>query len=144
MHIQWSWCLLFQSSNGNTFLGTNLIQKIKTVSLSRNLLPTLTRICIIQWKRSLLLFSTRNILFGQNLSKKYLMKFNEYKFIKNLIAIVTFFRLKMPFSDKLVPKIRIVSLSWNLGSKSSSNMQNSILMFCFRSEIPFWGQIRLK
>ena len=41
----------------------NLVQKIKLVSWSWNLLPTLIWICSIEWWCSLFLFYTRNILF---------------------------------------------------------------------------------
>ena len=48
----------------------NLVQKIKVISLSWNLVPRLIQICKIQWWCSLFLFSTRNTLFGTIWSKK--------------------------------------------------------------------------
>ena len=49
---------------------TNLVQKIRTVSLSWNLVPRLIRICRMQWCCSLFLFSIGNSLFGYILFKK--------------------------------------------------------------------------
>ena len=43
----------------------NLVQKVKIISLSWNLVPRLIRICRIQWWCSLFLFLTGNTLFGQ-------------------------------------------------------------------------------
>ena len=48
----------------------NLVQKIKTVSLSRNLVPWLILICRIQWWSSLFPFLTGDTLFGQTWSIK--------------------------------------------------------------------------
>ena len=48
----------------------NLVQKIETVSLSRNLVPRLIRICRSQRWSLLFLFWTRNILFKKIWSKK--------------------------------------------------------------------------
>ena len=49
---------------------TNLVQKIKIVSLNWNLVPRLVGICRIQWHCSLFLFKTGNTLFEQIWSKK--------------------------------------------------------------------------
>ena len=48
----------------------NLVQKVKIISLSWNLVPRLIRICKIQWWCSLFLFLTGNTLFGTIWSKK--------------------------------------------------------------------------
>ena len=118
MNNPWWWCSLF-SLQTEHLLGANLIQRIKIVSLSRNLLLTLTGICRIQGKFSLLLFLTRNTRFEQNWSKKYLMKFNEFKCIKNFIAIFTFlFWLEIPLSDKFVLKNQNCQFKLKFGSKS--------------------------
>ena len=47
----------------------NLVKIFKIASLSWNLALSLIRICRIYWWHSLLLFSTRNIRFGENWSK---------------------------------------------------------------------------
>ena len=49
---------------------TNLVQKVKIISLSWNLVPTLIRICWIQWRCSLFSFSNRNVFLGQIGAKK--------------------------------------------------------------------------
>ena len=48
----------------------NLVQKIKIVSLSWNLVAILIWICKTQWCCSLFPFSTENTFFGVNWSKK--------------------------------------------------------------------------
>ena len=48
----------------------NLLQKVKIISWSWNLVPRLIRICRIQWWCSLFLFLIGNMLFGQIWSKK--------------------------------------------------------------------------
>ena len=53
-----------------THFWTNLVQKIKIVSLSWNLVRRLIRICRVEWWHSLFLFLTGNTLFGQIWSKK--------------------------------------------------------------------------
>ena len=63
-------------------LWTNLVQKIKIVSLSWNLEVTLIRICRIQWWYSLFSFLTGDTLFGQTWSKnskfQFKLKFGAY------------------------------------------------------------------
>ena len=44
----------------------NLVQKIKIVSLSWNLIASLIRICRIKWHCSLVSFQTRNVLQSRN------------------------------------------------------------------------------
>ena len=62
----------------NTNFWANLVQKIKVISLTWNLEPSLTQICRIQLLCELFLFWTRNTLFGniwsQN-SKLFKVKF---------------------------------------------------------------------
>ena len=48
----------------------NLVQKVKLISLSWNLVPRLIRIWWIQWWCSLFLFLIENMLFGQIWSRK--------------------------------------------------------------------------
>ena len=49
---------------------TNLVQKVKIISWSWNLVPRLIRICRIQWWCWIFLFLIGNALFGQIWSKK--------------------------------------------------------------------------
>ena len=48
----------------------NFVQKIKIITLSWNLVPTLIRACRIHWWCSFFLFLIGNTLFGQICSKK--------------------------------------------------------------------------
>ena len=48
----------------------NLVQKVKILTLSWNLVPTLIRTCRIQWWYLFILFLIENTLFGQICSKK--------------------------------------------------------------------------
>ena len=83
--VSLSWKLLprliwnfFYFESEISFLG-KFGPKIKFVSLSWNLVPRLIRICVIQWRWSLFLFSTENILFGQiwtNKSKSFILSWN--------------------------------------------------------------------
>ena len=45
----------------------NLVQKVKIICLSWNLVPTLIQICKFQWRCSLFSFPIRNALFWKNL-----------------------------------------------------------------------------
>ena len=56
---------IFSPLDGKSLLWANLVEKIKVVSLSRNLVPRLIRTCTIQWQCSLFLFQTGTTLFGQ-------------------------------------------------------------------------------
>ena len=91
---------------------TNLVQKIKVISLTWNLEPSLTQICRIQLLCELFLFWTRNTLFGKTWSqnsKLFKVKFGTENNLnmKNLlkafnarrISIFTFFLFvwKYPF-----------------------------------------------
>ena len=57
--------LTFFYFDGKHPVWVKLVQKIKTVTLSRNLVPRLIRICRIQRWCSLFLFYTGSILFGK-------------------------------------------------------------------------------
>ena len=49
---------------------TTLIQKLKTLRLSENLVPRVIQICLAQWCCSLFPFPPTNNFFGQIRSKK--------------------------------------------------------------------------
>ena len=49
---------------------TTLIQKLKILSLSENLVPRVIQICLAQWRCSLFPFPHTNAFFGQIRSKK--------------------------------------------------------------------------
>ena len=102
----------------------NLVQKVKIISLSWNLVPTLTGICKIQWWYLLSLFLIRNTLFGQIWSKsqnyQFKLKFGSYTNSKMLNSIAVFpffvFDQKCTFWANLVQKVKAISLGWNLVS----------------------------
>ena len=89
----------------------NLIQKMKIVSLSWNLVPILIQICIIQWWCSLFLFSTRNTFLGK-FGPKIKVVSLRWNLVPRLIRTCRIqwwcsifrFRLKKPFLGKFSPK----------------------------------------
>ena len=100
----------------------NLVQKVKIISWSWNLVARLIWICRIQWCCSLFLFLSGNTLFGQIWSKNqnchFKLKFGTYSNSNMQNSMVMFilsvFDWKYPFWANLVQKIKIVTLSWNL------------------------------
>ena len=62
----------------------NLVQKLKTISLSYNLVPRLIQICRIPWRCSFFLFSTGNTFLGKFGPKNENCQF-ELKFCTRLI-----------------------------------------------------------
>ena len=103
----------------------NLVQKIKTVSLSQNLVPTLIRICIIQLWWLSFLFSNRNILFKGKFVWKIKVLFWSWNLESMPIQIYkirwwfsffffTFLDWKYPLWVNLIQKFKIISLTWNL------------------------------
>ena len=62
--IQW-WCSLFSVLDGKHPFWANLVQKIKTVSLSWNLAPRLIWIWRIQWRCLLFCFRSEKLFLGK-------------------------------------------------------------------------------
>ena len=100
----------------------NLVQKIKIVCLSWNLVPTLIRAFRIQWWYSLFLLLIGNPLFGQIWSKKLKLSvqgktlyLNWFKYAE-FNSDVHFFRFGRKYSDwdNFFQSIKIISWSWNL------------------------------
>ena len=98
-----------------------LVQKIKNVSLSWNLVPRLIRVYRIQWWCSLFPLSTGNTLFRQIWSQnskllkvKSGISTNSNKQKSMVMLTFSIFDRKYPFWANLVQKTKIVSLSWNL------------------------------
>ena len=96
----------------------NLVQNIKIVSLSLNLVSKLMRICRIQWWCSLFLFWTRTILFGQiwseNRNYQFKLKLTSICSLTMVMFTFSVFDRKCSYSVNLVQKFKIVSFSWNL------------------------------
>ena len=128
----------------------NLVQKVKIISWSWNLVARLIRIWRIQWWCSFFLFLIGNTLFGQIWSKKsnYQLKL---KFgsqtnsnMQNSMMLFTFFvfEWKYSFWANLVQKIKIISWSWNLvpGLIRIFRIQWYCSRFLFLWEILFFGE----
>ena len=129
----------------------NLVQKIKILTLSWNLVPTLIRTCRIQWWCSFFLFLIWNTLFGQIWPKKsklsveaeisYLDWF-EYAEFNDTIHFFCF-GVEIPFWGKFGPNNQNCNFKLKFGTYTNSNMQNSMVMFIFFVfwlEIPFLGK----
>ena len=117
----------------------NLVQKIKILILSWNLVATLIRTCRIQWWCSLFLFLSGIALFGQICSKKSKLSLyakiwylDWYEYVEFNDAIFFFcFRLEIPFLGKFGPKGQNHQLKPKFGSWTNSNIQNSMILFTF-------------
>ena len=100
----------------------NLVQKIRIINLSWNLVPRLIQICRIQWPCSLFLFLTGTTYFGQfgPKSQNYHFKLNfggqSNSNMQNSMMLFTFFVFdrKYPVTANLFQKIRIINLSSNV------------------------------
>ena len=100
----------------------NLVQKVKIISWSWNLVARLIRICIIEWCCSLFGFWVEIPFLGKfgpkNQNCHFKLKFgtNTNSNIQNsmLMFIFLVFDWKYRFWANLVQKIKIVILSWNL------------------------------
>ena len=130
--IQW-WCPLFLFSRGN------MVQKLKSLSLARNLVFRLILICTIQWCCLLFLFLMGNTLGKFDPKKSKLSARDEIWYLHNsnmqnsvlayffqfppalLIPISTSTHFQFLINTLLVQicfkKKKIVSLSWNLISR---------------------------
>ena len=150
----------------NTFWA-HLLQNIKILSLSWNLVPTLIRACRIQWWCSFFLFLIGNTLFGQFWSKKSKLsveaemwqldwlkyaKFNDTFHFIFVVVIVLFFWVGVPFLGKFRPKMENCDFKLKFGTYTNSNMQYSmvIFFFCFffvvfffvfDRKYPFWANL---
>ena len=101
----------------------NLVQKIKTINFSWNLLTRLIWICRTEnWDVHFSSFWLKIPLLGKFSPKG-----------QNSIAKFTFsvFNRKYPFYTNLVQKNKMVSLSWNVMLRLNLNLKNSIVMFIF-------------
>ena len=93
----------------------NLNQKIKIVNLSWNLVPRLIWICIIQWCCSFFLFLTGNTLLWKIFPLKLKFGTKNFKYTEFISRLLfSDFDQIYSFWVKLVQKIKIVSLTWNL------------------------------
>ena len=100
----------------------NLLQKIKIVTLSWNVVPRLIQICRIHWWCSYFPFYLGNSFLGKfgpkNQNCQFKLKFgtSTNSNMQNSVVVFTFSVLdqKQPFWVNLVQKMKIISSSWNL------------------------------
>ena len=100
---------------------TNMVQKIKIVSLSWNLGPLLIRICRIQWQCFFICFRPKTPFLGKfdpnNQTCQFKLKYGTYtnSNMQNSMVMLTFSVSEQNtlFLANLVQKIKIVSLSWS-------------------------------
>ena len=111
------------------------------------MVPTLIRICRIQWCCSLFLFSSGNTFLGKlgpkNQNYQLKLKFGTYanSNMQNSMVMFTFsvYDQKYPSWAILVQKVRIISWSWNLVPRLI-RICLFCWLFCFHFEIPFFGK----
>ena len=115
----WSACSAFDWKYS---FWVNLVQKLKIVSLSWNLLLKLIRICRITWWCLLFLFWTRNTFFSKfspkNQNCQFQLKFGTKTNFNMWNSIMMFpfsiFDHKYPSWSNLVQKFKTVFSKWNL------------------------------
>ena len=121
----------------------SFVQKIKIVSLSWNLVLRLIQIWRIQWWYSFFPLLT-GIVFGNLLQKINIVCWS-YDLEPRLILIcrirwwfsfLFFVDQKYPFLVNLVQKFKIVSLSWNVVPKTTSN-----IFFVQKIYFVFWSYV---
>ena len=144
----WTACSVF---NWKYLFWVNLVQKLKIISLSWNFVPRLIQICRIPWWYSLFLFSSGTTFLGKSDPKNQ----NWAEFRTRLIwicrimkktCVVHFFcfRSEKPFLGKSSQKNRNCQFKLTFGTKTNSNMQNSIVIFTvFVSDwnYSFWANL---
>ena len=129
----------------------NFVQKIKIITLSWNLVPTLIRACRIQWWCSFFLFLIGNTFLGKfapkNRNCHFKLKFGTYtnSNMKNSMVMFIFFVFgrKYPFWANLVQNIKIVTLTWYLVLTLIwiLRIQWWVSLFLFLSGDALFGQI---
>ena len=129
----------------------NLVQKIKIISWSWNLVARLIRICRIQWCFFFFCFWVKIFFLGKFGPKSqnchFKLKFGTYtnSNMQNSMAMFIFFVFdrKCPFSANLVQKVKIISLSWNMAPSQirRCKIQLYCSLFLFSSGNTVFGQI---
>ena len=129
-----------------------MVQKVKIISWSWNLVPTLIQICRIQLWCSLFLFLSGNTLFGQIWSKKlkflfqaeiwYLHEFEHAEFNGGVHFFC--FWVEMLFLGKFGPKSQNYQFKLKFGTYTNSNMKNSMVnvhFSVFDWAYAFWANL---
>ena len=128
----------------------NLVQKIKTVSLSWNFVLRLIPICRISWRWSFFPSSTENTLLGQiwskNMSGTFRLKFatKTNSSMQNSMVVFTFPILENAFFlTNLVKKIKIATLRRNFVPRQFkyADFNGDVHFFYFRLQVTFFEQI---
>ena len=119
----------------------NLVQKVKIISWSQNLVARLIRICRIQWYYSLFCFWVEIPFLGkfgpksQNCHFKLKIgTYNNSNMLNSMVMYIFFvFDQKYPFGANLVRKVKIISWSWNLVPRiiRTCRIQWCCSLFCF-------------
>ena len=148
----WVDMFIFSAFGRKYPLWANLIQKIKIISLSWNLVSTLTRICRIQWRVHFFhIFDQKYLFWGKFVTKSqnYQLKLR-FGSLSNLnmqhsMMLFTFFVLdwKYPFWANLVQKTKVISLSWSLVPSliRICRIQWWCLRFLFSNRYTLFGEI---
>ena len=131
----------------------NLVNGIKIVTLSWNLVPRLIWICGIQWC-SHFLFLTRNTFLGKFGPKNQHCQF-QLKFCATLIWICRimwkisgahffYFRPEKPLLGKSDQKYQNCQFKLEFGIKTNLNIQDSLVMFTFSVfELQYFSWVNL-
>ena len=124
----------------------NLVQKIKNICSSWNLVLEVIETWRIQWWYLIFRFLTRNTLFWQIWFQKTVCL--SWYLVPKLIGICRIdgdvhfisFRLKITFLGKSVPKNRSCPCKLKFCTKPNSNIQNSMMIYFFVCLRPILGK----
>ena len=117
----------------------NLVQKVKIISWSWNLVARLIRICRIQWCCSLFFVFEWKYPFWANLVQKIKIVTLCWNLVPRLIRIcrthwcysLFCFWVEIPFLGKFGPKSQNYHLKLKFGIYTNLDMQKSMVMFIF-------------
>ena len=116
----------------------NLVQKIRIVGLSWHFVPRINRICRIQWR--CLLFLLKYPFWANLVHKLKIISLTEFGGEVYFLC----FRAEVSFFGKFVPKDQNCQFKLRFGTMTSTNMQNSMVMFTFfilDQKYPFWAKL---
>ena len=145
----------FSALDQKHHLGVNLVQKIKLVSLSWNLVPRLIPTHVELNGDVHFFVLDQKHTFWANLAPKFQNCLFKLKFrtstnsnMQKSMALFNFSALdqKHHLGVNLVQKIKLVSLSWNLVPRliPTCRIQWRCSLFCFGSETHFWANLAPK
>ena len=145
-----NWMVMFTFSlfDRKCPFSANLVQKVKIISLSWNLVPALIRIYRIQWRCPPFLFSIRMPFLGKFRPKcqncQFQVKLDMYTNLnkQNSVMLFTFFIFdqKCSFWGNLVQNVKIAYVD----QFEYAEFNDALHVFGLRPEIHFLGQFRPK